>query len=175
MLVRMIYLFATRMFAWLVLLGRSEAAKDAEILVLRYEVAVLRRQFATPKLTWPDRAVLAILARALPCGLRAERIISPRTLLAWHRRLIARKWTQPAAPGRPSVGDELQDLIIRFGRENPRWGHRRVHGELRRLAPGERGPPSAACCVTPGSNPRRDEPGRSGSGVRSSPLRPTAC
>jgi putative transposase len=71
--------------------------------------------------------------QALPRGLRAGRIVSPRTLLAWHRRLIARKWTQPAEPGRPSVGEELRDLIIRFGRENPRWGHRRVHGELRRL------------------------------------------
>lgn len=129
----MIYLLATPVFAWLVLLGRSGAAKNAEILVLRHAVAVLRRQAGAPKPTWPDRAVFAILARILPRGLRADRIVSPRTLLAWHRRLIARKWTQPQRPGRPVLCDQVRGLIIRFGRENPRWGYRRVHGELRRL------------------------------------------
>ncbi|MEV6740842.1 integrase [Streptomyces sp. NPDC051104] len=94
-LVRMLYLIATRIFAWLVLLSRSSAAKEAEILILRHEVAVLRRQVAAPKPTWPDRALLTAFARLLPRALRQHRIVSPRTLLAWHQRLIKDKWTQP--------------------------------------------------------------------------------
>nr|WSX75727.1 integrase core domain-containing protein [Streptomyces sp. NBC_00899]WSX75748.1 integrase core domain-containing protein [Streptomyces sp. NBC_00899] len=132
-LVRMIYLLATRIFAWLVLLCRSSAAKNAEILLLRHEVTVLRRQVDTPKPTWPDRALFAALARLLPRILRNHRIVSPRTLLAWHQRLVKQKWTQPRSPGRPPISDELRELIIRLGVENPRWGARRVHGELRRL------------------------------------------
>jgi putative transposase len=133
MLVRLLYLIATRTFAWLVLLSRSSAAKNAEILILRHEVAVLRRQITTPKPTWPDRALLAALARLLPRPLRGHRIVSPRTLLAWHQRLIKRKWTQPPSPGRPPPSEKLRELITRLGAENPRWGFRRVHGELRRL------------------------------------------
>lgn len=129
----MLYLIATRIFAWLVLLSRSSAAKDAEILTLRHEVAVLRRQVATPHPNWPDRALLAALARLLPRPLRGHRLVSPRTLLAWHQRLIARKWTQPPPPGRPPLPEEVRDLIARLGAENSRWGFRRVHGELRRL------------------------------------------
>ncbi|MFE5587325.1 integrase core domain-containing protein [Kitasatospora sp. NPDC056531] len=133
MLVRMTYLLATRVFAWLALLCRSTAAKNAEILILRHEVTVLRRQVAVPRPGWSDRALLAALARLLLQALRGRRIVSPRTLRAWHRRLIKRKWTQPPAPGRPHIPDELRDLIVRLGTENPRWGFRRVHGELRRL------------------------------------------
>ena len=133
MFVRMLYLVVTRIFAWLALMCRSSAAKDVEILVLRHEVAVLRRQVAAPKPTWPERALLAALTRLLPRVLRRHRIVSPRTLLAWHQRLIKGKWTQPASPGRPSIPEELRDLIIQLGAENPRWGFRRVHGELRRL------------------------------------------
>ncbi|MGW2939655.1 IS3 family transposase [Streptomyces sp. NPDC001156] len=133
MLVRLLYLCATRIFAWLFLLSRSSAAKDAEMLILRHEVAVLRRQVAAPKPRWADRALLAALAQLLHRPLRAHRIVSPRTLLAWHRRLIKHKWTQPSSPGRPPVSEELRELITRLGTENPRWGFRRVHGELRRL------------------------------------------
>lgn len=132
-LVRLAYLITMRIFAWLVLLSRSSAAKNAEILILRHELAVLRRQVTAPKPGWSDRALLAALARLLPRALRRHRIVSPRTLLAWHQRLVRKKWTQPPSPGRPPLPEEIRDLIIRLGAENHQWGFRRVHGELRRL------------------------------------------
>lgn len=95
---------------------------------------MLRRQITTPPRTgWADRALLAALARLLPRALRGHRIVSPRTLLAWHERLIKKKWTQPRKAGRPPVAADLRDLITRLGAENSRWGYRRVHGELGRL------------------------------------------
>jgi hypothetical protein len=126
-------LFMIRVFGWLVLWGRSQASKDAEIMVLRHEVMVLRRQVARPNPDWADRAVLAALARLLPARLRGSRLVTPGTLLAWHRRLVASKWIYPSRPGRPPVGQEIRDLVLRVAGENPAWGYRRVHGELTRL------------------------------------------
>jgi hypothetical protein len=102
-LIRLVCLFMVRVPGWLALLARSDAARDAEILVLRHEVAVLRRQVAFPRPDWADRAVLAALARLLPGRLRMHRIVTLGTLLAWYRRLVTRKWTYPDASGRPPV------------------------------------------------------------------------
>ena len=103
MTLRLLYLIFARVCSWLVLLGRSSASKDAELLVLRHEVAVLRRANPRPKCDWADRAVLAALIRLLPPRLRAHRLVTPGTVLRWHRRLIARKWTYPHKTGRPPI------------------------------------------------------------------------
>ncbi len=120
MSLRLLYLIFARLCSWLVLLGRSSASKDAEVLVLRHEVAILRRQVARPRPHRADRAVLAALVGLPPGRLRLHRIVTPGTLLAWHRRLVSRK-TYPSAPGRPPVPDEVRALVEELARQNPRY------------------------------------------------------
>ena len=128
---RLAYLLLARVLSWLTLLARSEAAKDVEILVLRHEVDVLRRHNPRPTLSWVDRALLSALSRLLPVNLRRLRLVSPRTLLRWHARLVARRWSYPRRqPGRPPVAQSIRALVLRMARENPRWGYRRIQGEL---------------------------------------------
>jgi transposase InsO family protein len=133
MCVALAYRLLVTVLSWLALLARSSSAKDAEILALRHEVAVLRRANPRPRMSWTDRAVLAGLTRIMPKALRAARIVTPGTLLRWHRRLVAAKWRQPRPPGRPPVPDDLVALIVRLARENTRWGVVRIQGELHRL------------------------------------------
>jgi putative transposase len=134
MTLRLLYLILCQLLGWLQLLACGQAAKNAEILVLRHEVAVLRRQVTRPRPTWPDRAILAALARLLPRERRHHRLVTPDTLLRWHRTLLQRHWTKPhRPPGRPSRSQELRSLILRMAAENPTWGYRRVHGELLQL------------------------------------------
>ena len=122
MLFRLAYLLMIRVFGWLALLARSNTSKDAEILVLRHEVAVLRRQVTRPKPDWADRAVIAALARLLPAHIRQHRIVTPRTLLAWHRRLVKDKWAYPNATGRPPVPEETRELGPPAGQAEPAVG-----------------------------------------------------
>jgi hypothetical protein len=130
---RLFYRIFVRLCGWLVLLGRSSASKDAELLVLRHEVAVLRRANPRPRLDWADRTILAALIRLLPARLRVHRLVTPGTILRWHRRLVIRKWTYPHRTGRPPVSAEIAALTERLAIENQGWGYQRIQGELLKL------------------------------------------
>ena len=122
-----------RVFGWLALLARSDRAKDAEILLLRHQLAVLQRNAGAPRLSWADRAILAALARLLPRHRLSQLrlIVSPRTLLRWHADLIRRRWAYPRrTPGRPRTGQVIRALVLEMAYDNPGWGYRRIHGEL---------------------------------------------
>ena len=130
---RLLYLIFDRFLSWLMLLGRATSSKDIELLVLRHEVAVLRRTNARPRLDWADRALLAALIRRLTAVLRGHRLVTPATVLRWHRRLVTKKWTYPNRSGRPPLDNTIAALIARMARENPAWGYQRIQGELLKL------------------------------------------
>jgi putative transposase len=133
-LLKLAYLTLCRSIQLLVVLAHGDTAKDLEILVLRHQLTVLRRQVPRRRLEPADRALLAALSRILPRSRWSCFFVKPETLLRWHRRLIAGAWTYPhRATGRPPLDQQLQHLIIRLARENPRWGYQRIQGELIRL------------------------------------------
>jgi transposase InsO family protein len=133
MVLRLLYLIFVRLAGLLVLLVRSSASKNVELLVLRHEVAVLRRGNPKPRLDWVDRAAFAALVRLSPTGLRLHRLVTPGTILRWHRRLVAAKWTYPHRVGRPPVDEAIARLIERMATENRSWGYKRIQGELLKL------------------------------------------
>jgi putative transposase len=137
MLSKLTYLTLCRSIQLLVLLARGDAAKDLEILVLRHQLAVLHRQAPRPRFEPADRALLAAISRAVPRARWSCFFVRPETLVRWHRRLVAGAWTYPnRGAGRPPLDQELQQLIARLARENPRWGYQRIKGELLRLGIG---------------------------------------
>ncbi len=130
---RLLYLIFTRLCGWLILLGRSPASKNAELLVLRHEVAVLRRATPRPRLDRADRAVLAALIRLLPGRLRVHRLVTPGTVLRWHRRLVTRKRACPRRAGRPPASAGIAALTGRLATGNNGRGYQRIQGELLKL------------------------------------------
>ena len=124
------YLALRCLFQLVLLRRRSEGFKELEIVVLRHELSVLRRQAARPKLHPCDRLILTAASRLLPRPRWGSFLVTPTTLLRWHRRLIARRWTCGGRTGRPLVGDEIRELVLRLARENPRWGYQRIVGEI---------------------------------------------
>jgi putative transposase len=128
-----VYLIARNLFALGWLLARPRGSKEFEILLLRHELAVLRRHAGRPRLTGADRALLAALSRAVPRTALTS-LVKPDTLLRWHRQLVARRWTYAhRKAGRPPLERSLRELILRFARENPHWGYKRIVGELKGL------------------------------------------
>ena len=129
-----LYLTTRRLVGMLLGRLRSEHAKDVEIAVLRHQLSVLRRQVQRAEFRPADRAVLAVLSRALPRSQWSIFLVTPGTIPRWHQRLVTRKWTQPCCRGgRPPLAEHVVKLIVRLARENPRWGYRRIQGELKKL------------------------------------------
>jgi len=125
------YLFACRLFTLVVLCFRSSGSKELEIVVLRHELSILRRQAKRPQLRKADRLLRAGVSRVLPRRSWSVFLVSPQTLLRWHQRPVARRWTYPRVRvGRPPMGSEVEQLVARLARGNPSWGYKRIVGEL---------------------------------------------
>src|SRR6266545_7819087 len=133
MVLSFLYLMTCRLLGMLLGSLRGGHAKDVEIVVLRHQLDVLRRQVKRPEFRPADRALLAVPSRALPRGRWSIFLVTPGTILRWHRRLVRRKWTYPNRPGRPPIDDVIATLVQRMARENPSWGYRRIQGELLKL------------------------------------------
>jgi putative transposase len=158
-----LYLALRALLGALVRSRRGLDVKDLELLVLRHELEILRRRVARPRLRPADRALLAAATFHLPRPLRDARLVSPRTLFRWHRALVRRKWRQPAGRrGRPPLAAEVRELVLRLARENPRWGHRRICGELAKLGFRGRRPASAGCSRKRSWSRRRGAADRAG-------------
>ena len=187
MVLSLVYVLARRAFELVVLLGRRERSKELEILVLRHELSILRRQVRKPRFAPRDRLLLAALSRVLPRRSWRAFSVKPETLLRWHRRLVANHWTYPhRRPGRPPIDGHVRELILRLARENKNWGYLRIVRELRNLgidvsatlvrnvlraagvppAPSATGRTGARSCA---STPQRRSP------VTSSPSTPSCC
>ena len=119
MTLRLLYLVLRAAAGWLGLLTRSDASKDAEILVLRHQLAVLRRQVARPRPAWADRALQAALSQLVPSGHWPRLFVTPETVLRWHRDLIRRRWTMPRCGGRPPTRPNLRRLVLWMAADNP--------------------------------------------------------
>lgn len=160
MLVSFVYVVACRLFALVLLLARSDRSKELGLLVLRHELSILRRQVARPRFEPADRLVLAALSRVAPRRSWSRFPVRPETLLRWHRRLIARRWTYPhRRTGRPPIALEVRELIVRLARENTSWG---TSGSSASSASSASTFPRrwcAACSPTPESRPRRSATG----------------
>ncbi len=129
-----LYRLISRVFAFLRVHRMDSLSKDAEILVLRHQLPVLRRQAGRPRFSWPDRALIVLLARLVPRDRWRAFLVTPETVMAWHRRLVRRHWTYThGRTGRPPLADETVELVCRLARENSRWGYVRIVGELRKL------------------------------------------
>ena len=126
MSLRLLYLIFRQVLGLVLLMARTSSTKDVELLVLRHEVALLRRTHPRPRMDWTDRVVFAALVRRLPRALRCHHLVTPNTILRWHRRLVRRRWTYPHRTGRPPIDDVLAALVVRMARENPRWGYQRL-------------------------------------------------
>jgi putative transposase len=164
---KLVYLMFMKLLGWLQLCIRSDTTKDIEILVLRHQLAVLQRRRPRPRISWTDRAVIAALGRLLPAHRCLGLLVTPSTILPWHRHLVRRRWTSPhSRPGRPAIPAGIRALILRLATENPTWGIAASTVNSPDSATRSAPPPYGRSCTPPGSTPPRDgpdQPGRSSS------------